>query len=77
MKINKKNIITDSINYLKIFLKESEKFNEFLHIGQATDSPLKVSYIKKEKIKSLKEFAGIEIKKYPDREQRNKYFEKV
>lgn len=74
MKINKKNIITDSISYLKIFLKESEKFNEFLHIGQATDSPLKVSYIKKEKIKSLKDFADIEIKKYPDREQRNKYF---
>jgi len=74
MKINTQNIIIDSINYLKIFVKESEKFNDFLHIGQATNDPLKVSYIKKEKIESLKEFADIQIKKYPDREQRNKYF---
>ena len=74
MKINNKNIIIDSINYLKIFVKESDKFNEFLHIGQATNDPLKVSYIKKEKIKSLKDFAQIEIGKYPSREFRNKYF---
>ena len=53
MKLNTQNIIIDSINYLKIFVKESDKFNEFLHIGQATNDPLKVSYIKKEKIKSL------------------------
>ena len=74
MKLNNQNIIIDSINYLKIFVKESDKFNEFLHIGQATNDPLKVSYIKKEKIKSLKDFAKIEIGKYPSREFRNKYF---
>ena len=74
MKLNTQNIIIDSINYLKIFVKESDKFNEFLHIGQATNDPLKVSYIKKEKIKSLKDFAKIEMGKYPSREFRNKYF---
>lgn len=74
MKNQNINIIIDSINYLKIFVKESDKFSEFLHIGQATNDPLKVSYIKKEKIKSLKDFAKIEIGKYPSREFRNKYF---
>ena len=50
MKTQKTNIIKDSINYLKIFVPLSIKAASFLHIGQAITNPLKVSYIKKEKV---------------------------
>lgn len=74
MKNQNINIIRDSINYLKIFLTLSPKAKDFLHIGQAVANPLKVSYIKREKINSLLEHADIEISKYPTRKQREKYF---
>ena len=74
MKNQNINIIKDSINYLKIFLTLSPKAKDFLHIGQAVANPLKVSYIKREKINSLLEHADIEISKYPTRKQREKYF---
>tara|TARA_R100001015_G_C4632816_1_gene196877 strand:- start:170 stop:1429 length:1260 start_codon:yes stop_codon:yes gene_type:complete len=43
-------------------------------IAQAIVNPLKVSYIKKEKRKSLKQHAKIDISISPTPEQRNKYF---
>jgi ribosomal protein L32 len=63
----------DKITALKI--PKNEKFN-FCRpsLAQAIINPLKVSYIKKDKIKSLKEHANINITLSPTPEQRNKYF---
>jgi len=74
MKTQKTNIIKDSINYLKIFVPLSIKANGFLHIGQAISNPLKVSYIKKEKVLGLLENIGFTLGKYPTRKDREKYF---
>ena len=74
MKTQKTNIIKDSINYLKIFVPLSIKANSFLHIGQAITNPLKVSYIKKEKVIGLLENIGFTLGKYPTRKDRDKYF---
>mgnify|MGYP003126467952 FL=1 len=63
----------DKITALNI--PQNEKFN-FCRpsIAQAIVNPLKVSYIKKDKIKSLKEHANISLPLSPTPEQRNKYF---
>jgi hypothetical protein len=74
MKSQKTNIIKDSINYLKIFVPLSIKASGFLHIGQAISNPLKVSYIKKEKVLGLLENIGFTLGKYPTRKDRDKYF---
>lgn len=74
MKSQKTNIIKDSINYLKIFVPLSIKAASFLHIGQAISNPLKVSYIKKEKVLGLLENIGFVLGKYPTRKDREKYF---
>ena len=74
MKSQKTNIIKDSINYLKIFVPLSIKAASFLHIGQAITNPLKVSYIKKEKVLGLLENIGFVLGKYPTRKDREKYF---
>ena len=63
----------DKITALEI--PKNEKFNFCrLSIAQAIINPLKVSYIKKDKIKSLKEHANISLPLLPTPEQRNKYF---
>ena len=56
-------------------IPKNEKFN-FCRpsLSQAIINPLKVSYIKKDKIKSLKEHANVNITLSPTPEQRNKYF---
>ena len=56
-------------------IPQNEKFN-FCRpsIAQAIVNPLKVSYIKKDKIKSLKEHANISLPLSPTPEQRNKYY---
>ena len=74
MKTKKINIIKDSINYLKIFVPLKKDFNEYLHIGQSISNPLKVSYIKKDKIKGLKEKANIIISKIPTKTERERHF---
>tara|TARA_R110002051_G_scaffold85502_4_gene150712 strand:+ start:1347 stop:2555 length:1209 start_codon:yes stop_codon:yes gene_type:complete len=74
MKTKKINIIKDSINYLKIFVPLKKDFNDYLHIGQSISNPLQVSYIKKDKIKGLKENANVVISKRPTKTERQKYF---
>ena len=74
MKTQKINIIKDSINYLKIFVPLKKDFNDYLHIGQSISNPLQVSYIKKDKIKGLKENANVIISKRPTKTERKKYF---
>ena len=63
----------DKISALGI--PQNEKFN-FCRpsIAQAIVNPLKVSYIKKDKIKSLSKHAKIDLPILPTPEQRNKYF---
>ena len=54
---------------------KNEKFNICLEsIANAVCNPLKISYIKKDKIKNLEKHANIKIHKTPTTEQRNKYF---
>ena len=43
-------------------------------IANAVCNPLKISYIKKDKIESLQKHANIRIPAIPTEEQRNKYF---
>lgn len=63
----------DKITALNI--PKNEKFNFCKpSLAQAIVNPLKVSYIKKDKIKSLKEHANISLPLSPTPEQRNKYF---
>ena len=53
----------------------NDKFNVCLaRISNAVCNPLKVSYIKKDKIKNLQKHANIRIPATPTPEQRNKYF---
>jgi len=63
----------DKIIALKIPKNEKFKFCR-PSLSQAIINPLKVSYIKKEKIRSLKEHANISLPLSPTPEQRNKYF---
>lgn len=61
----------ETINKIPI----NEKFNVCIDtIAQAVINPLKISYIKKDKIKNLSEHAGIKITDKPTPEQREKYF---
>ena len=54
---------------------KNEKFNVCLNsIANAICNPLKISYIKKDKIESLQKHANIKIHNTPTPEQRNKYF---
>ena len=54
---------------------KNEKFNICLKsISNAIVNPLKISYIKKDKIKNLEKHANIKIHATPTEEQRNKYF---
>lgn len=63
----------DKITALNI--PKNEKFNFCKpSLAQAVINPLKVSYIKKDKIKSLKEHAKILLPLSPTPEQRNKYY---
>jgi hypothetical protein len=66
------NTILKAINYLDIYAKRSANFNDFKYIGVSQADPLKVSYIKQEKIQSLKEYTNVNIK--GTAEQRKKYF---
>ncbi len=67
-----KNTILKAIDYLSIYATKSEKFNDFKFIGTSIDNPLKVSYIKQDKIDSLLDYTGKKIK--GTKEQRKKYF---
>lgn len=66
------NTIKKAINYLSIYATKSDKFNDFKFIDTSIDNPLKVSYIKQDKIDSLLDYTGIKIK--GTKEQRKKYF---
>jgi len=66
------NTIQKAINYLSIYATKSSKFNDFKYIDTSIDNPLKVSYIKQDKINSLLEYKGTKIK--GTKEQRKKYF---
>lgn len=67
-----KNTIIKAIEYLSIYADKSEKFGDFKHISKAIDNPLKVSFIKQEKIESLMQYTQTKIVGTP--EQRKKYF---
>lgn len=69
-----KNIILDSINYLKNFVPTHKEFNTYKHIGRAVSNPLNVSYISQGKINGIKENTGVTIGNIPTKEQRQKYF---
>jgi hypothetical protein len=69
-----KNIILDSINYLKNFVPVHKEFDTYKHIGRAVSNPLNVSYISAGKIKGIKENTGVVIGNRPTAEQRKKYF---
>ena len=69
-----KNIILDSINYLKNFVPTHKEFNTYKHIGRAVSNPLNVSYISQGKINGIKENTGVTIGNIPTKEQRKKYF---
>ena len=59
----------------QIQIQTNEKFNVCLKsISNAIINPLKISYIKKDKIESLQKHANIKIHSTPTEEQRNKYF---
>jgi len=66
------NTIKKAIEYLSIYATKSENFNSIKFIDTSIDNPLKVSYIKQEKINSLLEYTGTKIK--GTAEQRKKYF---
>jgi hypothetical protein len=66
------NTFQAAINYLSIYCKKSDSFNDFKFIGQSIDNPLKVSYIKQEKIDGILEHTGKKI--VGTKEQRQKYF---
>ena len=66
------NTILKAINYLSIYANKSKDFNDFKYIGVSQADPLKVSYIKQDKINSLKEYANVNIK--GTKQQRKKYF---
>lgn len=54
---------------------KNEKFNVCLKsIANAIVNPIKISYIKKDKIKNLEKHANIKMHSIPTEEQRNKYF---
>ncbi len=71
-----KSIVLEMVEKLELLkLPINKKFDYCKRsIGQAIVNPLKVSYIKKEKRKSLKEHAKVDITISPTPEQRNKYF---
>ena len=69
-----KNIILDSINYLKNFVPTHKEFDTYKHIGRAVSNPLNVSYISQGKINGIKENTGVTIGNIPTKEQRLKYF---
>ena len=59
----------------KFKIAKNEKFNVCLKsISNAIINPLKISYIKNDKIQSLQKHANIKIHSTPTPEQRNKYF---
>ena len=66
------NTTLKAINYLSIYADKSKDFNAFKYIQRSKSNPLKVSYIKQEKIESLLEYTGIKIK--GTAAQRKKYF---
>ena len=69
-----KNIILDSINYLKNFVPTHKEFDTYKHIGRAVSNPLNVSYISQGKINGIKQNTGVTIGNIPTKEQRQKYF---
>jgi len=69
------NTFLAAIDYLSIYCKKSDSFNDFKFIGQSIDNPLKVSYIKQEKIEGILEHTGKKI--VGTKEQRQKYFVSV
>jgi hypothetical protein len=72
-----KAIAIDMLSTLETINKipTNDKFNVCIDtLAQAVINPLKISYIKKDKIKNLLEHAGIKITDKPTTEQREKYF---
>ena len=71
-----KNIAFSMIAQIEQFkIVKNEKFNVCLKsIANAIVNPLKISYIKRDKIDSLQKHANIKIHSTPTEEQRNKYF---
>ena len=73
--IKYKNIAVNMLSELENFCELNDKFNVCIDtIAQAVINPLKISYIKKNKIVALIENAGIVISDKPTPEQREKYF---
>tara|TARA_R110002020_G_scaffold324697_1_gene540337 strand:+ start:141 stop:1436 length:1296 start_codon:yes stop_codon:yes gene_type:complete len=73
---NFRNIIFSMIDkIINLGIKEKKNFNYCApSLAQAIINPLKVSYIKKDKLKSLKKYAKVILPLSPTAEQRNKYF---
>lgn len=67
-----RNTIQKAIEYLSIYATKSDNFDNFKFIDTSIDNPLKVSYIKQDKIDSLLDYTGTKIK--GTKEQRKKYF---
>lgn len=70
-----KNIALNMISEIENFCTANDKFNVCTDtIAQAVVNPLKISYIKKDKIEKLAEHASVKITDKPTTEQREKYF---
>ena len=66
------NTILKAVNYLSIYETKNKNFNNFKFVGRSIDNPMKVSYIKQDKIDSLLEHTGKKI--VGTKTQRKKYF---
>ena len=70
-----KNLAVNMISEIENFCTANDKFNVCIDtLAQAVINPLKISYIKKDKILKLKEHANVIIPYKPTPEQREKYF---
>ena len=70
-----KNLALNMIREIENFCEANEKFNVCIDtLAQAVINPLKISYIKKDKIEKLAEHASVKITDKPTAEQREKYF---
>ena len=66
------NTILKAVNYLSIYETKNKNFDNFKFVGRSIDNPLKVSYIKQEKIDSLLEYTNTKI--VGTKTQRQKHF---
>ena len=70
-----KNLALNMLSEIENFCNANDKFNVCIDtIAQAVVNPLKISYIKKDKIQKLAEHASVKITDKPTAEQREKYF---